>query len=134
MNTSFIKLLLPALLLFSCQLSQKNKAPITQFNHLAVKEKTFIISCVKCQCIIDELNNYSARNNLDTNRYTIYGDTSCLSSLSKTYRIRHLPQQYIDSCSIDFYNMLILTKKEDKIHTRMISTDEADKISSYLNP
>jgi hypothetical protein len=120
--------------LSACQSSKKSlDSDIDAFDHLAGKEKTVIISCIKCQCIIDELNDYAASNRIDTSVMAIFGDTACLKGLSGKVPLRHLPQSYIDSCSTDFYNALVITNRKGSMGRKIVATKDASNLNKYLN-
>jgi hypothetical protein len=133
MNIKFNNIIAILLVFFSCQSPNKLQNSFTEFDHLAIKEKTIILSCIKCKCIVDELNKYHQKYRIDTTKYTIYGDSTCLSGLSKKIAVNHLSQNYIDSCSVDFYNMVILTKRNSKIQHKEVTTNEAKYLDRFLN-
>ncbi len=131
-SMKLIKILSFFIVLNSCN-SKKSSPELTNFNYLAVNPKSIIVSCNKCGCVIDELNKYFGINNFDTTVYKLYGDTSCLSSLSKKIQVSHIDQHILDSISINFYNLLIITKRNENSYSqKMVTTDEATNLSKYL--
>jgi len=125
-----IKILILGLILFSCNQYEK-KDKFKMFNFLSKKKTTLIISCIKCNCIIEELNNIF-KTGVDTTTLQIYGDSTCLSSLNSKIRFTQLNQQIIDSLSTDFYNVLIITKTPVNRTYNVISTNESSKLKSYI--
>ena len=132
MSLQLINIIIVFFIVTACNSSSKQKITVKEFDHLVSKKKTVIISCIKCQCIIDELNNYATKNKIDNNEIMIYGDTTCLKTLSKNIPINHLPQSYIDSCSTEFYNVLIITKHANVLEHKIVTTKEAVNLSEYL--
>jgi hypothetical protein len=132
MNIKLSNTVLALFIINACTPKKNLNSSVVQFNHLATKEKTVILSCIKCKCIIDELNGYQARHKIDTMRFDFYGDTTCFFELSKAFRINHLPQKYVDSCSVEFYNMLVLTKRNNIITAKEVATKEARKLPQFF--
>jgi hypothetical protein len=99
------------------------------FASLYNNKTTILISCIKCDCIIDELNLIYEKDSAVFKNIDIIMDTSCKANLNKKLIPQFIPQSKIDSISTDFYNMLII-KKDSKIYN--IESKESGKIYSFL--
>lgn len=114
----------------SCNFSSPDQ--FNKFHFLAAENDAIVISCIKCNCIIDELNKIYTKNSSLINHYEIYGDTTCLNALGFKSKIRYLSQLSIDSISAGFYNMLIIKKQEGKTTAVMVKTEDTEKMIKYL--
>lgn len=125
-------------LLFYCLLSACSGKTINSkysgFDYLATKEKCLILSCTKCDCVVRELNKCFLSNNKIFSNTIIYADTNCLGNLNKQISVSHINQKKIDSISVDFYNVLILTKdiNSSTMKYKNITTEESENIKSFL--
>lgn len=107
------------------------KQSYTEFHSLmgrAHSEKVILISCVRCNCIIEDLNKLLEAHNPVLDPYRFMGDSNCLKSFKGRDRLIHIPQAAIDSVSMDIYNMLILNGSQ----IRMVKTEDSKKMIRYL--
>jgi hypothetical protein len=115
--------------LFSCNSIKNQYEKYKGFATLYKNKTTVLISCIKCNCIIDELNIIYDKDSTVFNDLDVLMDTTCKVNLNKKISINYIPQSKIDSISTDFYNMLII-KKDNKIYN--IETKESSKLYSFL--
>jgi hypothetical protein len=85
-----------------------------QFKGIITSNQSILISCIKCNCIIEELNKIYQETPALLARYEILADSNCIGDLNPAIRYRHINQRSIDSCSTEFANMLIF--KKNAIH------------------
>lgn len=113
-------------MLLGCQRNPyQNFIPLLQ---KAPTGKVMLISCVRCNCIIEDLNRLIASGSTALNGYTIMGDTNCLKNLSRTNQRLHVSQSSIDSISMDIYNMLISNGRTIKL----VRTEDSEKMEEML--
>lgn len=121
-----ITALLPVLLLAGCS---QNKFSAEQFRPILNKDNTILITCIKCNCVLDELNVIYKTNPQMLAAYEIVADSNCVQGLlNKAIPYRHVSQGAIDSCSYEFTNMLIIKGKKIK----ELQTMQVKKMPLYL--
>ncbi len=125
MNFNILLLLLTIFL--SCQTSKNNFSGIEKFEKYP---NSIIISCTKCNCIIDELNVIFEKKPNLLKPYTIYGDSKCLKNLKPTYK--YFCQDSLDKLSLHFYNMLIIKQIKNKVIVNQVETMQSANISDLL--
>jgi hypothetical protein len=131
-----INTLMTGALLFAAACHQKKKPlpeSVRNFDRFPGTEFTLFISCNKCDCILREMDAYFTKHPFNSTRFTVYADTNCLGRLAKKIPVTHLPQQEIDSCSKEFYNLLVRTKKEGGFRYKIVTTKESSKLPVFLN-
>ena len=94
----------------------------------AQSDKVILISCVRCNCIIEDLNKLLEEHSKALEGYRFMGDSACLKNFKGKDRLIHISQASIDSISMEVYNMLI--RNGQKI--RLVKTEEAEKMEHYL--
>lgn len=109
--------------------SGKKMDKIESFFRDKNSSRAILISCIKCKCIIDELNRISGSNSDLLSRYEIYGDPTCLQDLHINNRVKPIMQSSIDSISTDFYNLVIYNQGR----VTMVKTEKAELIEKYLS-
>jgi hypothetical protein len=90
--------------------------------------RKIIISCIRCGCVDDEINNILSNTPARINTYKIYCDTLCKGSIDSRVKMIDIRQQWLDSLMPDFYNIMII--KDGR--SRMLTTEEVKQLSSYL--
>jgi hypothetical protein len=101
--------------------------------HLKSNDKALIISCIKCECIIEQLYLMNKRNPALLRQYNIYADTICIQNIAyKGDNVKLVSQKMFDSVSVDFYNMLIYNPKKFGNRLRMVKTDESEQIEEMM--
>jgi len=129
---NFIKLfLIICVIVTSCK-SKSSKESFKNFNFLALKKTTLVISCIKCDCILDQLNKIYP-NGIDTNYVQIFADTNCTGILSKKILVNFISQGKIDSLSTEFHNMLIIKKRGDQFTHLVVKTSESEKLETLIS-
>jgi hypothetical protein len=103
------------------------------FSVLLNGEKTIVISCVRCNCVIEELNKIIGNQPGLLNGYSFIGDTTCTEGFLWRHKIIQYNQKQLDDISTDFYNLLIIKKtsgNEPKI--KLVKTEESFEMKKYL--
>lgn len=87
-----------------------------------------LISCIRCACIIQELNTIATDDPGLLEKYQVYGDPACLKEFKLKDKVIPLQQSSIDSISTDFYNLVIYN------HGRLTlaKTEEVADMKKYL--
>ncbi len=116
----------------SCKQEQKKFFLFSEFLTRNSTDKAIIISCVRCSCVIDDINSIELNNQKLLHEYLIIGDSSCLKSLKVKNKIIHVPQIKLDSLSTDLYNVLIIKRVNGDYQTKMIKTEESANMEYYL--
>lgn len=132
MNLKLINAAAVICLLTACKQSKPLPASVQNFNSFPGTDITLFVSCNKCDCIITALNDYFAKHPFNKQRFTLYGDTICLKHLTKNVPVTFLSQKAIDSCSMDFYNLLVRTKKGNEYFYKQVTTKKAGSLPSFL--
>lgn len=127
---NFFKIILFCTILASC--TSKNDKQFAMFASLHKGKDIILVSCVKCNCIIEELNLINQQKPELLAPYDIYIDSACKHSLSTTIKTVHINQASIDTLSVDLYNALIIKKRGDKFTTKMVETKDAQKMPKML--
>ena len=100
---------------------------------LKANDKALIISCIKCNCIIEQLYLMNKRNPSILGQYTIYADTVCIQNLSYSgNNVKQVSQKIMDSVTVDFYNALIYNPKKFGSRLKMVKTEESAKIEEMM--
>jgi hypothetical protein len=117
-------------LLISCTSSNNIKG---DFSKIINDKSCIIISCLKCDCIIGEINKISSTNPSLIENYDIFIDSDCARGLNPTIRYSHIEQASLDSISTDIYNMLVLKKeKNGVVKSTIIETKDSPKMEKIL--
>jgi hypothetical protein len=127
---NFLKAIIPCIMLASC--ANKNDKRFAVFASLHKGKDIILVSCIKCDCMIEELNLINQQKPELLAPFDIYIDSACRHSLSKTIKTVHISQASIDTLSVDLYNALIIKKRGDKFTTKMLETKDARKMPKML--
>ncbi len=92
-------------------------------DNLPVSSKGIIISCIRCGCMVEVLNNY-LKMPLNDNEIKIYGDQNCFPEIAGLNFIR-LSQRQMDSLYKSNFNIVLFKKERNSINYRVIQTNEA---------
>lgn len=122
--------ILVSIFLISC--NQKLNKEYQKFDFLVKADKTIILSCTNCSCIINELNRFAESHKINSKELIIYGDTSCIYGLNNKISINYLSQSSIDSISTTFYNMLLIKRSGKKYTYKIIETKNSNLLTKYL--
>jgi uncharacterized protein YvpB len=98
----------------------------------SIHKKAIIVSCIRCGCTIDDLNNLIDKNDPIVVSYDFYGDTTCLNKFKLRNKVNHTPQAKLDSISVDFYNLLIYNKAKYGDKLKMIRTEDSENLKAFL--
>jgi hypothetical protein len=103
------------------------------FSTLLKGEKTVVISCIRCNCVIEELNRIIGSQPDLLEGYTFVGDTACTEGFLWRHKIIQHSQKELDEISTDFYNLLIMKKKKGgKPMMKLVKTEESSDLRKYL--
>ena len=91
-------------------------------------KKAIVISCIRCNCVLEQMNKIIKEQPDLLSNYVILGDTACLHNFAGRKRVLQMRQMQMDSLSEDFYNILVYNNGK----IRMIKTEESGKMDSYL--
>ncbi len=107
-----------------------NTAPLA--NIIGSKPALFL-SCIRCGCMVDELNyiNHTSPKVLD--RFDLFADTNCIKTLHFKSRVKHAPQSVLDSVYDENYSVMVFVKQGDTIAARLIKTEEVLKMKDILD-
>lgn len=93
------------------------------------EDEAIILSCTRCHCVIDFLKDYSR---LSKNNISIYADTNC-NSRTEIKSLKFLSQGAIDSMYERNYNILLLRKKDEKLVTKLLKTEESEQFEKIID-
>jgi hypothetical protein len=138
-KTVFILALLMLIGSFSCDSGKES--PNYKINSTIIKEffpnsdKIIILSCVRCGCFIDIMNKLSFQDREYLINISFATDTSCNKI---NFPLQVIPQRFIDSISMDIYNIILLKKiKSGEYKMKVIETKESDNFiqiaKNYFN-
>ncbi len=122
---------------FGCKHTPKLKdSPVTINKELMAKkigDKTAIFfSCVRCGCMVVELNKIYHNDPHFFDKFTFYADTGCVKEIAFKKLIVHSPQSFLDSVYDENYSVIVFKKTGAAIDTRLIKTEESTKMKSIL--
>lgn len=126
---NYLSLLL-LVFLFSC----KHDSTVDfDFSKHSKDKDCIVISCTKCNCILDELNRIQRKDSALLTHFDIFVDKDCATPLLPSIRTVPIEQSALDSISTDIYNMLIISRKQaSEKKATIIHTKDADNIEKYL--
>jgi hypothetical protein len=127
----FFKLFTVCLLLAACSNNSTTK-DLSMFSRLHNGKHIILVSCIRCNCMVEELNLIQQQKPALLEPYDIYIDSACKSSLLPAIKTVHISQESIDSLSTDVYNALIIKKKGNGFDIRMLETKDAQKMPKML--
>ncbi len=127
---NFLKIIFLCTILTSC--AGKSDKKFAMFSSLHNGKDIILVSCIKCDCVIEELNLINQQKPELLEPYDIYIDSNCKRSLSKTINTVHINQASIDTLSVDLYNALIIKKRGNTFTTKMVETKDAQKMPKML--
>lgn len=101
------------------------------FNSELLKKNTnsdegIIVSCIRCNCVIEELTDYYKSNKNIESKIQLYADTNCLKPFSKK-KINFLSQKVLDSVYEKNYNLILFKRDRDKYDYKLVKTEDALK-------
>src|SRR4051794_6937455 len=120
-----------AILLLGCNHSNNRFDSFHSLINNSTTSKAIIISCIHCNCIINDLNSLIVKKDPLIKEFIFYGDTACLKDLLIKDKIIYISQAKLDSISTDFYNMLIYNKNRYGNVFKMVKTEESYNLRSY---
>jgi hypothetical protein len=136
---SLNKILLAALctVFFSCKHANKVKDSAININKELMMNKlsdkpAIFFSCVRCGCMVTELNKIYNNDPQFFDKFTFYADTGCIKQISFKKLIVHSPQAFLDSVYDENYSVIVFKKMGNDIDTRLIKTEESEKMKSIL--
>lgn len=91
-------------------------------NRLPGEDKIALMSCIRCGCFVNLLNNMTGADKAALKDVVFLSDTSCNKI---TYPSLHIPQVAVDSMSLDLYNVVLFRKKKEGYKVRIVETDES---------
>lgn len=122
--------LLPLLLLISCQPGSTVQFDFSK--HIRNKD-CIVISCIKCNCILDELNRIQRKDSTLLSHFDIFVDKNCATPLLPSIKTIQLEQAALDSISTDIFNLLIISRKQaSEKKATIVRTKDAVNIEKYL--
>jgi len=120
--------LLLCLLFTGCHHQNQQNEALKKFIPFTNGHKAIIISCNKCGCVIQALNDAYKKDSSTIAGYSIYGDSTCLGDLLPGIRIINTPQLLLDSMSTQWHNMLLIKNNQ----VQVIKTEDADQLARKL--
>ncbi len=93
---------------------------------------TIFFSCVRCGCMVTELNNIYHDDPNFFDKFTFYADTNCIKEVIFKKLITHSPQSFLDSVYDENYSVIVFKKTGNGIDTRLIKTEESQKMKAIL--
>jgi hypothetical protein len=128
---NYLKFFVCCFALLSCGSSNTAK-DVSMFSALHKGRDIILVSCIRCDCMVEELSLIHSQRPEILAPYDIYIDSSCKTSLSQGIKTVHINQLAIDSLFTDIYNALIIKKRNDKFSIYMIETKDAQKMPNML--
>jgi hypothetical protein len=95
-------------------------------NNLRGEEKIALMSCIRCGCFVNLLNNLTSADKAALKDVVFLSDTTCNKI---NYPSLHISQAAIDSISFDLYNVVLFRKENQDYKMRIIETDESKDFS-----
>jgi hypothetical protein len=89
-------------------------------------------SCVRCDCMVAELNKIYYNDPHFFDKFTFYADSSCVKKVIFKKLIVHSPQAFLDSVYDENYSVIVFKKTGNDIDTRLIKTEESEKMKAIL--
>ncbi len=129
---NYLKLLFFILIVSILSCNHVNNKSFSGFKKYAENKSSIIISCVKCGCVTDELNKISEQNPKLLKEYDIYIDSTCKANLDKNIKTQQISQKTIDSISTEFYNILILKKKDKDVEIQNLKSKDITKLENLM--
>jgi hypothetical protein len=93
------------------------------------EKNAIILSCVRCDCMESVLSEYFQNGKY---KISVFADSTCINEELKN-NIRHINQSTLDSLYLENYNILLVTKRNDKFKFRVVETSEANKFMKIVN-
>jgi hypothetical protein len=120
-----------AILFLGCQSKRLN------INSDFIKDKLgenpqIYISCIRCQCVIDELIKIKHDLPQLLTNYVIYADTTCLNNSELSSIVKHSSQYTLDSIYDENYNIMLFKKNSSSIKSQLIKTEQSENLSKIL--
>jgi hypothetical protein len=122
---------LPLILIVAC--TKKETVSFEGFRVLAAEQKAeriIVISCIRCGCVIDEMNLILRKDATAFNNYLVLADSNCTQHFIKPVPFRHIPQSRLDSISMDFYNLLIINGPAKEV--KLLTTEDSQHLGGYI--
>ncbi len=127
---NYLKTIICCFLLTGC--GDNGQKKWGQFAKLHRGRDIILVSCFRCDCVVEELNLiYQQRPEL-LNDYDICIDSTCKTVLLPAIKTVHIPQASIDTLSTDVYNALIIKKRGSGYRFRLMETSEARQMPKLL--
>lgn len=104
-------------------------------NKLSTKykaDKVIIVSCYRCACIDEELNEIFATDSNLIKDYTILADTNCYKKSQRKFDVSFIAQAAIDSLYQENYNLLIFNPTKNGGKVVITKTSDVKKIKQLL--
>jgi hypothetical protein len=131
------KILLLAVCIAAAACGNKTKAPDIAINKTLMLNKlgdkpAIFFSCVRCGCMVVELNKIYHTNPHFFDKFTFYADTTCIKEIIFKKRVVHSPQAFLDSVYDENYSVMVFKKSGNDVSTRLIKTEESEKMKTIL--
>jgi hypothetical protein len=123
MTSKISKSLITVFLFIGC----KAKAPVLSIDqtvastYFNAERRIIVLSCVRCRCFVDALNNAWKTDSDYLKSVAVYADTTCTKLV---FPVKHISQSNIDNLSSDLYNVILLKKTDNKYDFRIVQTKE----------
>ncbi len=89
-------------------------------------EEGIIVSCIRCTCVVEELDSYYLVNDNFVTKVPLYADTNCLQPFLKK-KINHLNQRVLDSIYEKNYNLILFKREGSTYNFKLVKTEDAIK-------
>jgi hypothetical protein len=122
---------------FGCKHTTKVKDSAININKELMMNKlgdkpAIFFSCVRCGCMVAELNKIYYNDPHFFDKFTFYADSNCVKQVIFKKLIVHSPQAFLDSVYDENYSVIVFKKTGNDIDTRLIKTEESEKMKSIL--
>ncbi len=123
-------------LLIGCKTSNKFTKIIKINQNQAAKiindKPVLIMSCIKCGCFIDVINDFEIKNPTLFNSYAFLTDKTCVSGLKNVERFQQLNKATLDSLFEENYNVILVKRKNNDFESLLIETEGSKKFEKIL--
>jgi hypothetical protein len=123
--------------IIACKNKSKVQDTVISINKALMMSKlddkpAVFFSCVRCGCMVAELNKIYYNDPHFFDKFTFYADSNCVKEVIFKKLIVHSPQAFLDSVYDENYSVVIFKKTGNDIDTRLIKTEGSTDMKSIL--
>jgi hypothetical protein len=84
-----------------------------------------LMSCLRCECFIDEYNKIYYENSTINLGYILLTDTSCNRM---NFAVQHIGSSVVERISEEFFNVVFLRKRNGEYEFKILTVEESKKL------